>query len=92
MISPNENEVLEEKDVREIISKMEYYSKTVINSFTIKKCMCGIFIDVNSIPVQIFVGKGCYESAAQFVCMNSANEIKRKALQTKWRKYNYLCI
>ena len=89
---PKENEVLKIKDVREIISKMEYYSKTAINGFTIKKCMCGIFVDVNSIPVQLFTGKGCYESAVQFVCINSANEIKQKALQTKWRKYNYLCI
>ena len=89
---PKENEMLEIKDVREIISKMEYYSKTAINCFTIKKCMCGIFVDVDSIPVQLFTGKGCYESAVQFVCRNSANEIKQKALQTKMRKYNYLCI
>ena len=87
-----ENEVLKIEDVREIISKMEYYSKADINGFIIKKCMCGIFIDVNSIPVQLFTGKGCYESATQFICRNSANEIKQKALQTKRRKYNYLCI
>ena len=89
---PKENEVLKIKDVREIISKMEYYSKTAINGFTIKKCMCGIFIDVNSIPVQLYTGKGCYETATQIICRNSANEIKQKALQTKRRKYNYLCI
>lgn len=82
----------DEKIVEGIIFKMEFYSKTVINGFTIKKCMCGIFIDVNSIPVQLFTGKGCYESAAQFVCRNSLDEIRQKSLQTKWKKYNFMKI
>ena len=54
--------------------------------------MCGIFIDVNSIPVQLFTGKGCYESASQFVCRSSTDEIRQKSLQTKWKKYNFMKI